>query len=65
MWVRIEDRKPNRWGAHYVFGSTKEPFTAFWHGTEIEFADQDGEKLIPIYNSITHWFDFSFVKNPV
>ena len=66
MWVRIEDRKPNRWGAHYVFSPlTNEPFISFWNGEEVGFTDSDCDKFIPIYDNITYWFDFSLVKNPV
>ncbi len=66
MWVRIEDRKPNKWGGHYVFSSlSSHPFIASWNGDELGFTDSDGEKFLPIYNSIIYWYDFSFVKNPV
>lgn len=64
MWVKIEERVPSKWGMYHVFSNEDEVFTASWRGKDLGFTDSDGERLTPEYESISHWFDFSFVRNP-
>lgn len=64
MWVKIEERVPSKWGMYHVFSNEDEFFTASWRGKDLGFTDSDGERFTPEFESISHWFDFSFVSNP-
>lgn len=63
MWIELKEKKPIIWKSYDVVTKDKIKGNAFWNG-EIGFTDSDGEKLIPFYDEITHWFDTSYYELP-
>lgn len=73
MWINTKEQTPEYEGVYKCFGTlykgteheTKTTITARWLGDDYGWGDQDGEDLTGINKSITHWFDFSKVPDPI